>query len=165
MGLIYELHSHTCTDNTLVLDNPPCHIWHTTLIRDVLWGDYASSLLLPSPLSSLLIPVPPGPPANLQVTGQTIESLSISWTNPTFDGFSPIASFRVQVIAIGNVVGFSRDFAGDASTTSHTLGALSPFTQFTLRLFVINEVELEGQSAETTGMTDSLRKSLFWGLP
>ena len=122
------------------------------------------SPLLPSlPPLPLLSTVPPGPPTGLQVTGQTVASLTISWTNPTFDGFSPIASFRVQVIAEGNVVGFSRDFTGDASTTSRTLGALSPFTRFTLRLFVINEVELEGESAETTGMTDSLRKSLFLG--
>ena len=108
----------------------------------------------PSPLS--LSPVPPGPPTNLQVTGQTTTTLSISWTNPTFNGFSDIASFRVQVTERGST--FPYTFIGDEETTTFTLTGLLPFTNYTVRLFVRNAVGLEGQPAETTGMTDSLCK-------
>ena len=114
-----------------------------------------------SPLS--LSPVPPGPPTNLQVTGQTTTTLSISWTNPTFNGFSDIASFRVQATGRGNT--FQYTFNGDEDTTTFTLTGLLPFTNYTVRLFVSNAVGLEGQPDETMGMTDSLRKSQAFPLP
>ena len=106
--------------------------------------------------SLLLSPVPPGPPTNLQVTGQTTTTLSISWTNPTFNGFSDIASFRVQVTERGST--FPYTFNGDDDTTTFTLTGLLPFTNYTVRLFVRNAVGLEGQPAKTAGMTDSMRK-------
>ena len=106
-------------------------------------------------------PVPPGPPTDFQVTGRTNVSLDLSWTNPAFDGFSPIASYRVQIIASGNTVGFSRDLIVAAGATQGTLTLLDPFTQYTLRLFVTNVVDLEGDFDETTGMTLSNSKSLF----
>ena len=102
-------------------------------------------------------PVLPGPPTNLQVTGQTTTTLSISWTNPTFNGFSDIASFRVLATGRGNT--FPYTFNGDENTTTFTLTEILPFTNYTVRLFVRNAVGLEGQPAETMGMTDSLRKS------
>ena len=105
----------------------------------------------------ILPTLPPGPPTNLQVTGQTTTTLSISWTNPTFNGFSDIASFRVQVTERGST--FPYTFNGDEDTTTFTLTGLLPFTNYTVRLFVRNAVGLEGQPAETIGMTDSLRKS------
>ena len=100
------------------------------------------------------------------MTGQTNESLDLLWINPDFDGFSPIASYRVQVISSGNVVGFSRNLNVPAGSTQGTLSLLDPFTDYTLRLFVTNEVGLEGNFSETTGMTLSNGKSLFhsaWG--
>ena len=108
-----------------------------------------------SPLSPS--PVPPGPPTNLLVTRQTTTTLSISWTNPTFNGFSDIASFRVLATGRGNT--FPYTFNGDEDTTTFTLIGLLQFTNYTVRLFVRNAVGLEGQPAETIGMTDSLRKS------
>ena len=107
-------------------------------------------------------PVPPGPPTNLQVTGQTATTLSISWTNPTFNGFSDIATFRVQTTGKGNTS--QHNFEGDENTTTFTLTELIPITNYTVRLFVRNAVGLEGESAETMGMTDSVRKSLFLSL-
>ena len=95
------------------------------------------------------------------MTGQTNETLDLSWTNPDFNGFSPIASYRVQVIASGNTVGFSRDLNVPAGSTQGRLTLLDPFTQYTLRLFVTNEVGLEGDFDETMGMTLSNSKSLF----
>ena len=95
------------------------------------------------------------------MTGQTNVSLDLSWTNPAFNGFSPIASYRVQVIASGNTVGFSRDLNVPAGATQGTLTLLDPFTQYTLILFVTNEVGLEGDFDETMGMTLSNSKSLF----
>ena len=112
-----------------------------------------STLLPPLPHS----PVPPGPPTNLQVTEQTATTLSISWTNPTFNGFSDIASFRVQVTGRGKNT--SNSFDGDEDTTTYKVKMLQPFTNYTVRLFVRNAVGLEGQPAETTGMTD-MSKSL-----
>jgi hypothetical protein len=106
-----------------------------------------------SATTNVRIQLPPGPPTNFQVTGQTNVSLDLSWTNPDFNGFSPIASYRVQVIASGNTVGFSRDLNVPAGATQGTLTLLDPFTQYTLRLFVTNEVGLEGDFDETTGMT------------
>ena len=43
--------------------------------------------------------------------------------------------------------------------TTYTLTGLLPFTNYTVRLFVRNAVGLEGEPAETMGMTDSMRKS------
>ena len=108
-----------------------------------------------------LPPVPPGPPTDFVVTGQRSESLELSWTNPDFDGFSPIASYRVQVIPSGNADGFSRVLNVPAGTTQGTMAFLDPSSEYTLRLFVTNEVGLEGDFAETTGMTLSNGKSQF----
>ena len=115
---------------------------------------------LPLPVPPLplltLSPVPPGPPTNLMVTGRTTTTLTISWSNPDFDGFSPIASFRVEVIWEGDDFPFT--FAGDAGTTQFTVEDLRPFTEHTLRLFVSNAVMLEGEAAEVVGTTVSLSK-------
>ena len=106
----------------------------------------------PSPSPS----VPPGPPTNLMVTGRTTTTLTISWSNPDFNGFSPIASFRVEVIWEGD--DFNRTFPGDAGTTQFIVVGLRPFTEHTLRLFVSNAVMLEGEAAEAVGTTVSLSK-------
>ena len=118
----------------------------------------ASQFISLSPSPS---PVPPGPPTNFVVIGETSESLDLSWTNPEFDGFSPIASYRVQVIPSGNgnAEGFSRVLNVPAGATQGTLSRLAPSTFYTLRLFVTNEVGLEGDFAETTRMTLSIGKS------
>ena len=133
---------------------------------------YPASLLhlsIPSLFTPLTIPpltpltsppVPPGPPTDFQVTGQTNVSLDFSWTNPVFSGFSPIASYRVQVNSSGNVSGFFRDLNVSAGATQGTLQMLDPLTEYTLRLFVTNEVGLEGDPDETTGMTLSNSRSL-----
>ena len=114
-------------------------------------------------LSSLSLsphhPVPPGPPTGLGVVedSETTMSLSISWTNPVFSGFSPIDGFTVNLISRhpDNV----REIPGDATTMTANLDNLSPFTAYTIRLSVGNAVGLEGEAAVTTGMTDSLRKT------
>ena len=111
--------------------------------------------------------MPPGPPTDLQVTGQTATTLSISWTNPTFNGFSDIASFSVQVIERGKNTSniergknTSNSFDGDEDTTTYEVEMLQPLTNYTVRLFVRNAVGLEGEPAETMGMTDmSISKS------
>ena len=90
------------------------------------------------------------------VTERTTTTLTISWSNPDFDGFSPIASFRIEAMWEG--ADFDRTFAGDAGTTQFTVGDLRPFTEHTLRLFVSNAVMLEGESDEAVGTTVSLSK-------
>ena len=93
------------------------------------------------------------------MTGQTATSLSISWTNPTFNGFSDIASFIV--VSTGRGIPLEYNFYGDENTTTFNITGLIPITNYTMRLFVINAVGLRGEPAETMGMTYSMRKSLF----
>ena len=112
------------------------------------------------PLSLLsLSPVPPGPPTGLDIVAdsQTTISLSISWTNPVFNGFSPIDGFTVNLTSRHPDI--DRDIPGDAMTMTANLDSLRPFTAYTIRLSVRNAVGLEGEAAVTTGMTDSLRKT------
>ena len=121
------------------------------------------TLLSPPPLPLLPLcypPVPPGPPTNFVVTGQTTESLDLSWTNPDFDGFSPIASYRVLVINSRTLVSSSVILNVPAGATQGTVALLDPSTEYTLQLSITNEVELEGEFDETTGMTLPIRESL-----
>ena len=106
--------------------------------------------LTPSP------PVPPGPPTGLQVVpdSETLNSLTISWTNPDFNGFSEIAGFTVNLTS-RQPYDIIRDIPGDATTTTANLDSLPPFTLYTIQLSVRNAVGLEGEAATTTGMTDS----------
>ena len=105
-------------------------------------------------------PVPPGAPTNFVVTGQTTESLDLSWTNPDFDGFSPITSYRVLVINSRTFVVSSVILNVPAGATQGTVALLDPSTEYTLQLSITNEVGLEGEFAETTGMTLPIRESL-----
>ena len=102
--------------------------------------------------------MPPGPPTDLGVVedSETTTSLSISWTNPVFSGFSEIASFRLRLTS--RHLEIIRDIPGDATTMTTNLDNLRPFTAYTIRLSVRNAVGLEGEAAITTGMTDSLGK-------
>ncbi|CAI8012050.1 Titin, partial [Geodia barretti] len=101
-------------------------------------------------------PVPPGPPTCLGVVAdsETTTSLSISWTNPVFSGFSPIDGFTVNLTS--RHLDIVRGIPGNATTMTANLDSLRPFTAYTIRLSVRNAVELEGEAAVTTGVTDSL---------
>ena len=103
--------------------------------------------------------MPPGPPTGLVVVedSETTTSLSISWTNPVFNGFSPIDGFAVNLTSRHPDI--VRDIPGNAMTMTANLDSLRPFTAYTIRLSVRNAVGLEGEAAVTTGMTDSLRKT------
>ena len=98
--------------------------------------------------------MPPGPPTNLEVTGKTTTTLVISWSNPEFTGFSPIASFRVRITGAGEEN--SVTFNGDATTTVYTVESLTPFNVYTLHLYVRSAAGLESQSAEVRDSTLSL---------
>ena len=118
-------------------------------------------LSLPILILSLLSlhPVPPGPPTGLVVVedSETTISLSISWTNPVFSGFSPIDGFTVNLTS--RHLDIVRGIPGNATTMTANLDSLRPFTAYTIRLSVRNAVELEREAAVTTGVTDSLSKT------
>ena len=111
---------------------------------------------------SLSLPVRPLSPTNLVVVddSETMTSLDISWDAPSFNGFSPISGYRVQALAPAR--GFSKEFMFGASTTQGTLDGLPPLSEITVQVFAQNEAGLEGESAETTGETLSLRE---WSPP
>lgn len=106
--------------------------------------------------------MPPGPVTSLHVVAdsQKITSLRVSWINPTFNGFSDIAAFRVNLSSENSEENYV--VPGNQTTTELSVPNLSPSTTYTIQVFVRNEVQLEGEVAITTGTTDPLRNELFY---
>ena len=90
------------------------------------------------------------------VVERTSESLLIQWENPAFTGFSPIAGFRVNILNEKTSVTDEVTFSGDASTTQYNITDLSPFTNYSIELYVRNEVNLEGEAGTVREATMSL---------
>ena len=133
------------------------HILCTHLAVPVYRHTYMFGSLPPPSLPT----VQPDTATNLQIIpdSETAQSLGISWTNPDFTGFSEISKFRLFITSSKNPDGFNRTFAGTAGMMDYTIESLSPFTEYTIELFVRNEAGLEGAGVTTTGMTLSLSET------
>ena len=133
------------------------HILCTCLAVSVYRHTYMFASLPPPSLPT----VQPDTATNLQIIpdSETTQSLGISWTNPDFTGFSEISEFRLFIISSNNPGSFNRTFPGTAGMMDYTVNSLSPFTEYTIELFVRNEAGLEGGGVTTTGMTLSLSET------
>ena len=99
----------------------------------------------------------PDPPTNVRITGDTNNSLTVSWNPPSYDGGSAVTEYRVQWLTVGE--GFAnarrdgREAVVDASARSHTITGLSTGEFYQVRVLAVN------------GAGESEGSNTAWGFP
>ena len=95
----------------------------------------------------------PDPPTNVRITGDTNNSLTVSWNPPSYDGGSAVTEYKVQWMTVGQRFSPSRQDSAGASARTHTITGLTEGEVYIVRVVAVN----------TVGGSD--RSNLAYGTP
>ena len=95
----------------------------------------------------------PDPPTNVRITGDTNNSLTVSWNPPSYDGSSAVTGYKVQWMTVGQSFSSSRQEIVGASARTHTITGLTEGEVYIVRVVSVNTVG------------DSDRSNLAYGTP
>ena len=95
----------------------------------------------------------PDPPTNVRITGDTNNSLTVSWNPPSYQGGSAVTGYKVQWMTVGQSFSSSRQEIVGASARTHTITGLTEGEVYIVRVVAVNAVG------------DSDRSNLAYGTP
>ena len=95
----------------------------------------------------------PDPPTNVRITGDTNNSLTVSWNPPSYQGGSAVTGYKVQWMTVGQSFSPSRQDSAGASARTHTITGLTEGEVYIVRVVAVNAVG------------DSDRSNLAYGTP
>ena len=95
----------------------------------------------------------PDPPTNVRITGDTNNSLTVSWNPPSYQGGSAVTGYKVQWMTVGQSFSSSRQEIVGASARTHTITGLTEGEVYIVRVVAVNAVG------------DSDRSNLAYGIP
>ena len=95
----------------------------------------------------------PDPPANVRITGDTNNSLTVSWNPPSYQGGNAVTGYKVQWMTVGQSFSPSRQDSAGASARTHTITGLTEGEVYIVRVVAVNAVG------------DSDRSNLAYGIP
>ena len=95
----------------------------------------------------------PDPPTNVRITGDTNNSLTVSWVPSSYEGGSAVTGYKVQWMTVGQSFSPSRQDSAGASARTHTITGLTEGEVYIVRVVAVNAVG------------DSDRSNLAYGIP
>ena len=95
----------------------------------------------------------PDPPTNVRITGDTHNSLTVSWNPPSYQGGNAVTGYKVQWMTVGQSFSPSRQDSAGASARTHTITGLTEGEVYIVRVVSVNAVG------------DSDRSNLAYGTP
>ena len=82
----------------------------------------------------------PDPPTNVRITGDTNNSLTVSWNPPSYNGGNAVTGYKVQWMTVGQSFSPSRQDSAGASARTHTITGLTEGEVYIVRVVAVNAV-------------------------